>query len=237
MVAAQDHKRVFDGDQGPNTGGMGAYAPVPALSESDIELITARILQPAVDALRREGTPYRGCLYAGLMLTREGPRVVEFNARFGDPETQAVLPLLTSDLVPVLDACAGGGDLSRIPVVWSKDAAVCVVLAAGGYPGSYRKGDRIDGLEAAEKEGALIFHAGTAKSGDKIVTAGGRVLGVAARAATLEKALEKAYAAAGRIRFPNVHYRRDIAWRAFLAGRQDSGQDRKGLNRRGVDRD
>ena len=212
MVSAQDHKRVADGDDGPNTGGMGAYAPAPVVTPAMLARIMREILQPTVEAMRREGCPYVGCLYAGLMITADGPKVVEFNARFGDPETQVVLPLLESDLTVVMEACIDGR-LERTPVAWANGAAVCVVMAAGGYPGDYKKGDAIDGLPAAAAGGAVVFHAGTAKKGGTIVTNGGRVLGVTAMDGDVLKAIEKAYAAVGKISFAGMHYRKDIAHR------------------------
>ncbi|EAX46909.1 phosphoribosylamine--glycine ligase [Thermosinus carboxydivorans Nor1] len=218
MVAAQDHKRACDGDHGPNTGGMGAYAPAPVVTAAVRERVVREILQPVVDALRQEGCLYQGCLYAGLMITADGPKVVEFNARFGDPETQAVLPLLASDLVMIMEACVDGR-LHEIDIAWADGAAVCVVAAAGGYPGPYRKGDVISGLAAAEAAGALIFHAGTAISDGKLVTSGGRVLGVTACAETIATAVDKAYRAINNINFANIHYRRDIAQRALTKAR------------------
>jgi len=177
MISAQDHKRAFDGDQGPNTGGMGTYAPAPVVTADILEQIKQQVLQPTVDAMRAEGRIYRGCLYAGLMINEDGPKVIEFNARFGDPETQVVLPLLASDLVTVMEACVDG-KLADVEVSWEEKAAVCVVMAAGGYPGGYAKGDAITGIAAAEQHGALVFQAGTALKEDTIITNGGRVLGV-----------------------------------------------------------
>ncbi|MDT8900187.1 phosphoribosylamine--glycine ligase [Anaeroselena agilis] len=214
MVSAQDHKRVFDGDRGPNTGGMGAYAPAPVLTPAVLERVMKEILQPAVDALRAEGCPYCGCLYAGLMITDAGPKVVEFNARFGDPETQVVLPLLESDLTTVMEACIDG-TLDKTAVVWRDEAAVCVVMAAGGYPGEYDKGDVISGLEEAAAAGAVVFHAGTALKDGRVVTNGGRVLGVTAMDRDVLRAIEKAYAAVDRIGFRGAHCRRDIAHRVI----------------------
>jgi len=212
MVSAQDHKRVFDGDEGPNTGGMGAYAPAPVVTPELLDQVMRDILQPTVDAMRSEGIIYRGCLYAGLMMTAEGPKVVEFNSRFGDPETQVVLPLLDSDLVTVLEACVDGR-LADTEVKWKDDAAVCVVLAAGGYPGDYSKGEAISGLEQAETGGALVFHAGTALKQGQVVSSGGRVLGVTAVDRDVLQAIDKAYAAIGKIGFSGMHYRKDIAHR------------------------
>ncbi|GBG55532.1 phosphoribosylamine--glycine ligase [Sporomusaceae bacterium FL31] len=214
MISAQDHKRAFDGDQGPNTGGMGTYAPAPVVTADILEQIKQQVLQPTVDAMRAEGRIYRGCLYAGLMINENGPKVIEFNARFGDPETQVVLPLLASDLVTVMEACVDG-KLADIEVSWEEKAAVCVVMAAGGYPGSYAKGDAITGITAAEQHGALVFQAGTALKEDTIITNGGRVLGITATAPTILDAVEKAYHAVKEIKFIDMHYRTDIAHRAI----------------------
>lgn len=214
MVAAQDHKRIFDQDAGPNTGGMGTYAPAPVVTESLKQQIVREVLQPTVDAMREEGCLYQGCLYAGLMITAEGPKVVEFNARFGDPETQVVVPLLQTDLLAVLQACVNG-TLADLDIEWTSEAAVCVVLAAGGYPGWYQKGHAISGIESAEHQGALVFHAGTASVKGEIVSAGGRVLGVTAVSSTIAAAVDKVYAAVTDIHFTDMHYRRDIAHRAL----------------------
>lgn len=214
MIAAQDHKRVYDNDEGPNTGGMGTYAPAPVLTEELRQQVVREILEPVVKAMEQEGCPYQGCLYAGLMLTADGPKVVEFNARFGDPETQVVLPLLQSDLAQIMLACAEGR-LDEMTIEWNRQAAVCVVLAAGGYPGNYEKGLPITGLETAESQGAFVFHAGTASQAGQTVTAGGRVLGVTAIGDTIAKAVHNTYEAVQCIRFDGMHYRRDIARRAL----------------------
>ncbi len=214
MVAAQDHKRIFDNDAGPNTGGMGTYAPAPVVTEALKEQIVREVLQPAVEAMRKEGCLYKGCLYAGLMITAEGPKVVEFNARFGDPETQVVLPLLKTDLMAVLMACVNG-TLADTAIEWSEEAAVCVVLAAGGYPGWYQKGHVISGIENAEQQGALVFQAGTASEKGSVVTAGGRVLGVTAVSGSIADAVDKVYGAIPQIHFTDMQYRRDIAHRAL----------------------
>lgn len=215
MVAAQDHKRVFDGDMGSNTGGMGAYAPAPVITPAIKDQVMKEIVQPAVDGLRAEGCLYCGCLYAGLMITADGPKVIEFNARFGDPETQVVLPLLKSDLSVVMEACIDQ-KLASVPVEWEDQAAVCVVLAAGGYPASYAKGDVIEGLAEAQNAGAIVFQAGTSFNTDGgIVTNGGRVLGVTVAADDLRTAIEKVYNAVKRIHFKGMHYRKDIAYRAL----------------------
>ena len=214
MVAAQDHKRIFDGDQGPNTGGMGAYVPAPVITPELITEITDTILQPVVDAMAAEGRCYKGCLYLGLMVTKSGPKVVEFNARFGDPETQVVLPLLDSDLVEVLEACIDG-TLADYKLAWHDKAAACVVVAAGGYPGKPRQGDIITGLEAAKTAGTAVFHAGTAISNHQLVTAGGRILGVTGIGDTIDEAVRLAYEAISHINIEGMHYRRDIAYRAL----------------------
>ncbi|NMC31487.1 MAG: phosphoribosylamine--glycine ligase [Veillonellaceae bacterium] len=214
MVAAQDHKRVGDGDVGPNTGGMGAYAPAPVVTPQLLRQIQNTILQPMIDGLRQDGILYQGVLYAGLMITADGPKVIEFNARFGDPETQVVLPLLDGDLVKIMEACIDG-TLAGQTVKWRDKAAVCVVLAAGGYPGEYRKGDLITGLGDAEAKDTVVFHAGTGLAGDEIVTHGGRVLGVTAMAENIATAVEKVYPAVAQIKFAGMQYRKDIAHRAL----------------------
>ena len=214
MISAQDHKRAYDGDRGPNTGGMGTYAPAPVMTPEMTERAVEEILKPTIAAMAKEGRTYRGCLYLGLMVTVDGPKVVEFNARFGDPETQVVLPLLDSDLVAIMCACADG-TLADVPIRWKDGAAVCVVLASGGYPGHYEKGQEIHGLADAEAMGALVFHAGTAMKEGKLVTNGGRVLGVVGRGADISSAVDAAYAAATKISFKDAYYRKDIAHRAL----------------------
>lgn len=214
MISAQDHKRAYDGDRGPNTGGMGTYAPAPVMTPEMTERAVEEILKPTIAAMAKEGRVYRGCLYLGLMVTADGPKVVEFNARFGDPETQVVLPLLDSDLVAIMCACADG-TLADVPIRWKDGAAVCVVLASGGYPGHYDKGQDIHGLADAEAMGALVFHAGTAMKDGKLVTNGGRVLGVVGRGADISSAVDAAYAAATKISFKDAYYRKDIAHRAL----------------------
>jgi len=210
MVSAQDHKAVYDGDRGPNTGGMGCYAPTPLMPPTLIQEVVDTILQPAVEGMRQRGTPYVGVLYAGLMLTPAGPRVLEFNCRFGDPETQVILPLLETDLLDVLEACVEGR-LDEVEVRWRNAFAACVILASGGYPGKYEKGKPIMGIEeAAARPDVLIFHAGTRRDGNQLLTNGGRVLGVTATARTLPGALHKAYRAVEHISFEGCHYRRDI---------------------------
>ena len=215
MLAAQDHKRVNDGDQGPNTGGMGAYCPAPVMTDALKEKTVKEVLRPIVDALAKEGRPYSGCLYAGLMIKGDSVKVVEFNARFGDPETQVVLPLLKSDLAEIMVACANG-TLTPDLVEWSDKAAVCVVMASGGYPASYKKGIPITGLKAANAmDDVVVFHAGTREEDGKILTNGGRVLGVTAVADDIPSAQQKAYDAVDKIHFDGAHYRQDIAWRAL----------------------
>lgn len=215
MLAAQDHKRVNDGDEGPNTGGMGAYAPAPVMTDALKDKCVELVLKPTINAMKAEGRKYQGCLYAGLMIKGEEIRVVEFNARFGDPETQVVLPLLDSDLTDVMMACVQGR-LDEIEVKWSKKATVCVVMASGGYPGPYQSGLPISGLaEADALPETIVFHAGTKAAGDEIVTAGGRVLGVTAIGEDIREAKDRAYEAVEKINFADVHYRHDIAWRAL----------------------
>ena len=215
MIAAQDHKRVFDGDEGPNTGGMGTYAPAPVMTDVLRLKATELILKPVVEAMAKEGMPYQGCLYAGLMIKGDSVKVVEFNCRFGDPETQVVLPLLDGDLAEIMLACATG-TLNKAEVAWYNKAAVCVVMASGGYPESYEKGKEITGLAAAEEDkDVVVFHAGTKEAEGKIVTSGGRVLGVTAVDANIKAARDRAYAAVEKIAFEKNFYRKDIAWRAL----------------------
>jgi phosphoribosylamine--glycine ligase len=216
LAAAQDHKRALDGDRGENTGGMGACSPAPVLSEAAEKRVLEEVVHPAIRGLAAEGMPYTGVLYAGLMLDPGGaPRVVEFNVRFGDPETQALVVRMEGDLVPLLDGAARGRLDRAAPLGW-QDAAVCVVIAAGGYPRDFERGKPIAGLEEAEREeGVVVFHAGTRRRPDgRFESAGGRVLGVTARGATLALARRRAYAACDRIRFDAMHLRRDIAARA-----------------------
>lgn len=216
LAAAQDHKTVFDGDRGPNTGGMGAYSPVPSFRAGMEREVMDTIVAPTVAALAKEGMPYRGVLFAGLMLTAAGPRVLEFNCRLGDPEGQALLPRLEDDLVALLLAAARGEPLPE-RTRWRPDAAVCVTLASGGYPGAYRTGLPIDGLPAAAAvEGVEVFHAGTAMRDGRLVTAGGRVLSVMATAPAIDGAIRRAYEAVARVSFEDMHYRRDIGHRALI---------------------
>jgi len=213
LAAAQDHKTVFDGDQGPNTGGMGAYSPVASFDAAMERRVMDTIVRPTIAALAKEGAPYRGVLYVGLMLTAEGPKVIEFNCRFGDPECQALVVRVPGDLVPLLVAAAHGGPWPEVGP-WSTRASVCVVLASGGYPGKYGTGAAIEGVESAETApGVTVFHAGTALREGRLVTAGGRVLGVTAVAGDLATAIARAYGAVGAIRFEGMHYRRDIGRR------------------------
>jgi phosphoribosylamine--glycine ligase len=212
---SQDHKRALDGDQGLNTGGMGTYSPTPFLGEKELADTGRKILDPFMRGCAAEGIDYRGILYPGLMLTKDGPKVLEFNARFGDPETQVYLTRLETDLVELLDASVSG-TLGKIELKWSATASVCVVMASGGYPGSYAKGKVIRGLDdAARLPNTKVFHAGTAKAGDQIVTSGGRVLGVTAWAKDLKSAQAAAYAAVEKIHFDGAHFRRDIAVKAL----------------------
>ena len=210
LDSAQDHKRVFDNDQGPNTGGMGAYAPAPVMTQQLIDTTCSTIIEPVLQSMASEGKLYKGCLYAGLMITDEGPKVVEFNCRFGDPEAQVVLPLIDGDPMEML-LCAATGGIGNLRSSTQSKSAACVVLASGGYPGSYQKGKQITGLkEASEVSGSLIFHAGTTTDGNSVFTDGGRVLGVTAIGSTLNDALHRAYQASDIIEFEGKHYRRDI---------------------------
>ncbi|WP_422001133.1 phosphoribosylamine--glycine ligase [Reyranella sp.] len=217
LVGAQDHKRAFDGDKGPNTGGMGAYSPAPVFDAAMQQRTMDEIIRPTVRAMAEAGMPFRGVLYAGLMITAQGPKIFEYNCRFGDPECQVLMMRLKSDLLPALIACADGG-LGHFDLRWSADTALTVVMAARGYPDSYGKGSEIRGLEAAAKvPGVQIFHAGTTFGGDgrKVLANGGRVLNVTAMAPTVQEARDRAYAAVDRIDWPEGFCRRDIAWRAI----------------------
>ena len=214
LVAAQDHKRVGDGDTGPNTGGMGAYSTRDLVDDKMRDWLVNHIARPVVAGMKAEGAEFKGVLYCGLMMTARGPMVLEFNCRFGDPETQPILMRMESDLVEGLEASIEGR-VSEGDFRWSQDAAVCVVMASGGYPGTFEAGKQIAGLEeAAAVEGVKVFHAGTSKRDGVFYTSGGRVLGVTARAAELETAVQKVYEACGKISFQGAHYRRDIAGRA-----------------------
>jgi phosphoribosylamine--glycine ligase len=215
MESSQDHKPIGDGDTGPNTGGMGAYSPAPIVTEELMNRITHEILVPVVDGMNRNGTPYKGILYAGLMITAAGPRVLEFNVRFGDPETQPILIRLKSDLLEVCLAVCDGR-LDKVTLKWDQRPAVCVVMASGGYPGDYQKGKRITGLNEADRiEDVVVFHAGTAVKNGDIVTNGGRVLGVTALGQTVADAKARAYKAVDKIKFDGAYCRRDIADKAI----------------------
>jgi len=215
MESSQDHKPIGDGDAGPNTGGMGAYSPAPVVTDAMMGQITREILVPVVDGMNRNGTPYKGVLYAGLMITAGGPRVLEFNVRFGDPETQPILMRLKSDLLKVCLAVCNG-TLDKITLVWDRRPAVCVVMASGGYPGSYEKGKKITGLDETDKlQDVVVFHAGTAVRDGDIITNGGRVLGVTALGQTIADAKARAYDAVDKIKFDGAYCRRDIADKAI----------------------
>jgi len=216
LVPAQDFKRIGDGNTGPNTGGMGSFSPVPGFGQAEVAELVEQIHRPVIEELARRGSPFVGVLFAGLMLTESGPKVLEFNARFGDPETQSLLPRLDGDLLGAL-AAAAGGDLEGVELGISDEAAVTVVLAADGYPERADAGTPIEGIEDAEATGALVFHAGTALRGERLVTNGGRILGVTGTGATLAEARERAYGGCERIRFEGVQYRRDIALAAAAA--------------------
>ncbi|VAX20644.1 Phosphoribosylamine--glycine ligase [hydrothermal vent metagenome] len=214
MPSSQDHKRIGDGDTGPNTGGMGAYSPAPVITPELEEWIEKNVMRKTLTALTAAGSPYKGILYAGLMITKNGPKVLEFNCRFGDPECQPVLSRMKSDIVPVLKACAEG-NISGVNVEWLDDAAVCVVMAAGGYPASYEKGKTIHGLkEAGELGNVTVFHAGTKPLGDEVVTSGGRVLGITATGDTVPEAIDTAYRAVAKIKWDGAYYRKDIGLKA-----------------------
>ncbi len=217
MLSSQDHKRAYDGNQGPNTGGMGAFCPSPKYTPEIAQRCVKEIFLPTVAALKAEGRPFKGVIYFGLMLTVDGPKVVEYNARFGDPETQPILSMLDTDLMDIFQACVDGA-LDKVDIQWKKGAACCLVLASGGYPVSYKSGHPISGLAEAEALGATVFHAGTKKSDSgEILTAGGRVLGVTATGETLQDAVRRAYEAAGTIRWEGRQLRWDIGKRAFSA--------------------
>ena len=215
LATAQDHKRAFDGDRGPNTGGMGAYSPAPVMTEALSARVMEEIVWPTVRAMSARGTPFKGVLYAGLMIVDGAPKLIEYNVRFGDPEAQVLMLRLKSDLLPALLAVAEGR-LADIALDWQDDAALCVVMAARGYPGAYAKGSEIKGLEDAGRDtNVQIFHAGTRREGDRILADGGRVLGVTARGDTIAKAKARAYAAIDQIDWPGGFYRSDIGWRAL----------------------
>jgi len=214
LIPSQDHKPIYDGDRGPNTGGMGAYAPAPVVTGELMAQVEQLILKPTVAGMAQEGTPFQGVLYAGLMITASGPRVVEFNCRFGDPEIQAVLPLLKDDILALmLAACEGS--LGERQVSWTTGAAVCVVMASGGYPGSYQKGFQIDGLDQFSGDDVVVFHAGTRSEGQKVLTDGGRVLAVTAQGSEVSEAVQRVYDAVEKISFAGAYFRKDIAYRAL----------------------
>jgi phosphoribosylamine---glycine ligase len=220
LASSQDHKRIFDADQGPNTGGMGAYSPAPVVSKELFKEILEKIVYRTIDGLAKEGIDYKGALYAGVMLTKDGPKALEFNVRFGDPETQAILPRMKSDLLEVM-LSASEGKLSSVSKLgglsWLPSACVCVVMASGGYPGNYEKGKEILGLgEASKIKDTMVFHAGTSKSAGKYFTSGGRVLGVTGLGSTIKEAIDKTYSAVEKISFAGAQYRKDIGSRALL---------------------
>ena len=239
LASSQDHKRIFDNDLGPNTGGMGAYSPAPVVTDEIFDYTVSNMIKPAIKGMKKQGILFKGVLYAGIMITKEGPKLLEFNARFGDPETQAILPRLSSDLVGLLEGSIDG-TLKDYSLDWDERSSVCVVVTSGGYPGKYEKGKEIRGInEAASLKDTFIFHAGTHTSGDrshpdtipdnrdlspsKVFTNGGRVLNVVALGDNIKEAIEKAYTACERIKFDRMHYRRDIGHRA-LKGSQAAGR-------------
>ena len=222
MVPSQDHKQIFEGDRGPNTGGMGAYSMDGLLSSGLRQRILDEVILPTVNGMNQEGRPFAGILYAGLMLTADGPRVLEYNVRFGDPEAQVILPRLRSDLATLL-LQAGRGDLASTQAEWTPEAAVCVVAAAKGYPGSYPKGQEISGLAKADRtEKLVVFHAGTSRVDGRFVTSGGRVLGVTALAPSLGEAVRRAYSGLKEIHFDGIYCRRDIAHRRLSQAERNS---------------
>lgn len=210
MVSSKDHKRALDGNKGKNTGGMGTISPNPSYTDAIADECMKTIFMPTLKAMNAEGRPFKGCLYFGLMLTPDGPKVIEYNSRFGDPEAQVVLPRLKTDLVDIFEATING-TLDKIDIQWKKEACACVIMASGGYPGSYKKGLEISGLDQnGQVEGAMVYHAGTLKKDGKFYTNGGRVLGVTCTGATLEEALQKSYTAVAKIHWDGVQYRHDI---------------------------
>jgi phosphoribosylamine--glycine ligase len=215
MASSQDHKPVYDNDQGPNTGGMGAYSPAPVITDELHHQIMEEIMIPTVRGMAAEGRPFQGILYGGLMISDSGPKVLEFNVRFGDPEAQPILPRMENDLVPILESCIEGR-LDEETIRWKPEAAICVVMASGGYPRSYEKGKKINGLEeAGSLDDLVVFHAGTALEDGKVVTAGGRVLGITALGKSIQEAIEKAYEGVSLIQFEGAHFRRDIGRKAL----------------------
>ncbi|NWF91468.1 MAG: phosphoribosylamine--glycine ligase [Syntrophaceae bacterium] len=215
LASSQDHKPIFDGDEGPNTGGMGAYSPAPVVTDEVHQKIIEKILRPIIHGMGEEGRPYKGVLYAGLMIHEGHPKVLEFNARFGDPETQPVLMRMKGDIVPILEACING-DLARRAIEWDRRASVCVVMASRGYPGDYEKGKAIQGLkEVSQMRDVFVFHAGTAMKDGQVVTNGGRVLGVTGLGEDIPRAIERTYEAVRKIYWEGVHYRTDIGRKAL----------------------
>jgi phosphoribosylamine---glycine ligase len=216
MDSAQDHKAAYDGDKGPNTGGMGAYSPAPIFTEIMKQKVRDRIMLPMIRAMQQEGRPYKGILYAGLMLTKTGPQILEFNARFGDPETQPLIARMDSDIVPIFEACIDG-TLDQCPLEWKNESSVCVVMAAKGYPNSYDKGKPISGFkDANDLPGIMVFHAGTKQHDGKVLTSGGRVLGVTATGENIPTAISRAYEAVDKIQWDGIHYRKDIGHRVKI---------------------
>ena len=216
MVSSMDHKRALDGDKGLNTGGMGTVSPNPYYTADIAKECMEKIFLPTIDAMNKEGRTFKGCLYFGLMLTPKGPKVIEYNCRFGDPETQVVLPRLKTDIIDIFEAI-NSGTLAELDIEWADEACACVIAASGGYPKSYPKGIEITGLENGQKDGVIVYHAGTAIKDGKLVTSGGRVLGVTALGSDLQQALDKAYAALDEIHFDNMHFRHDIGKQALAA--------------------
>ena len=216
MVSSMDHKRALDGDKGLNTGGMGTVSPNPYYTADIANECMEKIFLPTIDAMNKEGRTFKGCLYFGLMLTPKGPKVIEYNCRFGDPETQVVLPRLKTDIIDIFEAI-NSGTLVELEIEWADEACACVIAASGGYPKSYPKGIEITGLENGQKDGVIVYHAGTAIKDGKLVTSGGRVLGVTALGSDLQQALDKAYAALDEIHFDNMHFRHDIGKKALAA--------------------
>ncbi len=216
MVSSMDHKRALDGDKGLNTGGMGTVSPNPYYTADIAKECMEKIFLPTIDAMNKEGRTFKGCLYFGLMLTPKGPKVIEYNCRFGDPETQVVLPRLKTDIIDIFEAI-NSGTLAELDIEWADEDCACVIAASGGYPKSYPKGIEITGLENGQKDGVIVYHAGTAIKDGKLVTSGGRVLGVTALGSDLQQALDKAYAALDEIHFDNMHFRHDIGKKALAA--------------------
>ena len=216
MVSSMDHKRALDGDKGLNTGGMGTVSPNPYYTDDIAKECMEKIFVPTINAMNAEGRTFKGCLYFGLMITPKGPKVIEYNCRFGDPETQVVLPRLKTDIMEIFEAI-NNETLSDLEIEWSDEACTCVVIASGGYPKSYPKGLEITGLENGQRDGVIVYHAGTALNDGRLVTAGGRVLGVTALGSDLQEALNKSYAAVESIDFENKHYRKDIGQKALNA--------------------